>query len=237
LHGFVRTLDYWSREEEWGMKAKLFAAVAAALITYAGAAHAATPIVMISNWDDAPTGLAVANPVVSGIGSWTGTPLIDVVADNTFAIRCAGNAGKCVDLAGTPGAVGGTFTSNVLNAANSTVTVQFLYSGAQRGIAGAMFLAELVNASNGAVVSSWASPALAATAPFTSQSLTGNVGSARQFQVRFTHLGGTSNVVFGAIIDNVSFSTVPEPSTWLLMIMGFGMIASQLRRRHVALAA
>lgn len=217
------------------MKAKLFAAVATAWIASAGAADAAT--VMISDWDDAPTGLSVANAVVSGIGAWTGTPLIDVVADNTFGIRCAGNAGKCVDLAGSPGAVGGTFTSNVLTAANSVVTAQFLYSGAQRNRAGALFLAELINASTGAVVSSWASPALAATATFTSQSLTGNVGSSRQFQVRFTHLGGTDSNNIGAIIDNVSFSAVPEPSTWLLMIMGFGMIASQLRRRHVALTA
>jgi hypothetical protein len=31
--------------------------------------------------------------------------------------------------------------------------------------------------------------------------------------------------------DNIS-GMVPEPSTWMLMIMGFGLIASQLRRRY-----
>jgi hypothetical protein len=29
---------------------------------------------------------------------------------------------------------------------------------------------------------------------------------------------------------------IPEPSTWMLMILGFGLIAQQLRRRHLAAA-
>lgn len=29
---------------------------------------------------------------------------------------------------------------------------------------------------------------------------------------------------------------VPEPSTWMLMILGFGLIAQQLRRRYLAAA-
>lgn len=40
------------------------------------------------------------------------------------------------------------------------------------------------------------------------------------------------------VIDNfsvargVTSSVIPEPSTWMLMILGFGLIARQLRRRH-----
>jgi hypothetical protein len=49
---------------------------------------------------------------------------------------------------------------------------------------------------------------------------------------------------FNVGLDSITIETqslggvVPEPSTWMLMIMGFGLVASQLRRRHrAALAA
>jgi hypothetical protein len=41
-------------------------------------------------------------------------------------------------------------------------------------------------------------------------------------------------------LDNASVtatSVVPEPSTWMMMILGFGMVAQALRRRHRAFAA
>lgn len=218
------------------MDGRMIAFAAVAWAATASAAQAAT--VLISNWDDTPAGLSVVN-LTSGIASWTGAPQIDIVNDNTFGLRCAGATGRCADLAGSPGAIGGTLTSSILTATASAVNVQFLYSGAQRGRAGALFLAELINASTNSVVASWASPALPATVAFNTGNLSGDVGPARQFQVRFTHLGGTGNQNIGAVVDDVSFSSViPEPSTRMLMIMGFGLIATQLRRRHrVALAA
>lgn len=38
-------------------------------------------------------------------------------------------------------------------------------------------------------------------------------------------------------IDDLSFNAVPEPSTWALMIAGFGLTGYAMRRRTVALAA
>ncbi|MCG2840288.1 PEPxxWA-CTERM sorting domain-containing protein [Sandaracinobacter sp. RS1-74] len=35
-------------------------------------------------------------------------------------------------------------------------------------------------------------------------------------------------------IDNLSIGTVPEPSTWLLLIAGFGMVGFGLRRKPIA---
>lgn len=36
---------------------------------------------------------------------------------------------------------------------------------------------------------------------------------------------------YGPALDNVSLSAVPEPSTWALMLLGFGMVGFGLRRR------
>ncbi|MBT9472342.1 MAG: PEPxxWA-CTERM sorting domain-containing protein [Phenylobacterium sp.] len=39
----------------------------------------------------------------------------------------------------------------------------------------------------------------------------------------------------GPLLDNVSIgvsSAVPEPATWAMMIMGFGLVGSAMRRRQ-----
>lgn len=42
---------------------------------------------------------------------------------------------------------------------------------------------------------------------------------------------------YGAALDAVSVSAVPEPASWALMIMGFGLAGGALRRRRSAVAA
>ena len=39
------------------------------------------------------------------------------------------------------------------------------------------------------------------------------------------------------VLDGVSLTTVPEPATWAMMIMGFFGLGAVLRRRRVAVAA
>lgn len=41
---------------------------------------------------------------------------------------------------------------------------------------------------------------------------------------------------FAGVLNSGTGTVVPEPSTWMLMIMGFGLIAQQLRRRHRGVA-
>lgn len=63
----------------------------------------------------------------------------------------------------------------------------------------------------------------------------------------FTATGNTANLTFsatlndayGPALDNVSISAVPEPATWAMMIMGFGVIGMMARstRRARAVAA
>ena len=45
-----------------------------------------------------------------------------------------------------------------------------------------------------------------------------------------------ANMSFFGVLNTGTGAVVPEPSTWMLMIMGFGLIAQQLRRRHRGVA-
>lgn len=45
---------------------------------------------------------------------------------------------------------------------------------------------------------------------------------------------GGSGTAFGAALDNVSVTAVPEPATWAMMIVGFGFAGFAMRRRQAA---
>jgi choice-of-anchor C domain-containing protein len=48
--------------------------------------------------------------------------------------------------------------------------------------------------------------------------------------------GSATQSAFGPALDNVSIAAVPEPGTWLMMIVGFGLLGGMLRgRRRAAL--
>ncbi len=49
--------------------------------------------------------------------------------------------------------------------------------------------------------------------------------------------GSATDTPFGPAIDNVSVQAVPEPGTWLMMIVGFGLLGGMLRGRRRAAVA
>jgi hypothetical protein len=49
----------------------------------------------------------------------------------------------------------------------------------------------------------------------------------------FVNFAGATNLVFEAVL--AKGATVPEPSTWAAMLLGFSLVALALRRRRVAL--
>ena len=61
---------------------------------------------------------------------------------------------------------------------------------------------------------------------------------AREYNLpQFGHPGGTGRSRWGTYIAAIDFGgaqAVPEPAAWALMIMGFGLVGSQLRRRRFA---
>lgn len=50
--------------------------------------------------------------------------------------------------------------------------------------------------------------------------------------LRFSADPATSATFFGLALDNVSITAVPEPASWALMIAGFGLVGSAMRRRR-----
>jgi choice-of-anchor C domain-containing protein len=54
------------------------------------------------------------------------------------------------------------------------------------------------------------------------------VASSTSTTLAFNSLSAGS---WGAALDNVSVSAVPEPATWAMMLLGFGLIGGAMRRR------
>lgn len=69
-----------------------------------------------------------------------------------------------------------------------------------------------------------------------------NIGAAGNYRVRFgvSNFGDTafqSALAFSGLkVANVEIGAVPEPSTWAMMLLGFGAIGFQLRRRRAGTA-
>ena len=73
---------------------------------------------------------------------------------------------------------------------------------------------------------------------FTARSLTAAVTGGNSYNLIFHGLSQSDNTAF---LDDVSASVtpsgaVPEPATWAMLIMGFGLVGASLRRRETAAA-
>jgi hypothetical protein len=77
---------------------------------------------------------------------------------------------------------------------------------------------------------------VAGNAPWTTYFYTFNPTNAGSFQVRFA-TGSSDNV--GPLLDNVLVTqgVIPEPASWAMLIAGFGLVGTAMRRRRTAVAA
>lgn len=59
------------------------------------------------------------------------------------------------------------------------------------------------------------------------------IATAKSQRVTFTNANTTANRPFGPVIDNVIMTEViPEPQTWALFVLGFGLVGSGMRVRN-----
>lgn len=202
-----------------GRKTMLAAAALVACGT-AGSASAATNLIV--NGDFSSTSTRGSYVIQKAVGSWiSGNGAgVEIGASKIYGLPSVTPSGQNLEVNANNF---GYVYQNVNLVAGQRYVLSFLYGGRVGG--GEQKLNVL------------AGNTLLNAAP-----LTGSLGSWTGQSFSFVAEGGLTPIAFQAIatrgrasygneVANVSLSAVPEPATWGLMILGFGMVGGVLRRR------
>ena len=229
---------------------RILTALAAAAVM---AMPASAVTIFSQNFDSAPRANNTTN-----VPGFTVTGGVDIISNGTAGVLCAGAAGRCLDLVGSPNV--GSITSTPINFnAGRLITVSFHLSGNPR----AGTLADIFNfalgftdpeniavftlisgfqgsyGSTGPGISTMGTytESLVRNRPFVSYALSFVPTSAGSLLLTFGGAGPNDSA--GPILDNVLVGSqvVPEPSTWLMLLAGFGMVGLAARRRRSSVAA
>jgi PEP-CTERM motif len=176
-----------------------------------------------------------------------------VVPINGFGIT--GLTSTAIDLDGTPGP-GGVGKGGFDLVAGRNYTLSFVVGGAQRGSVSDTFLVSLLSDLSGDLkllggtgvfggldplllsADFEALAILAGDTPFTQSSLNLRAVNNSSFAFR---IGTNSSNNIGPLLDSVvlteSTGVIPEPATWAMLISGFGLVGTAMRRRRTLSAA
>lgn len=166
----------------------------------------------------------------TAIPGWTATPDVNVVA-GTFS-SSAGNLAKegnqYLDLVGQAG--GGSISQTFATVVGQVYNLNFWYShnlfsglGSASARLSAGSLSDSITHTGGTNANlAWQQYSNEFTAASTSTTLT------------FVNTIGGQNE--GVLLDAVSVMAVPEPATWAMLILGFGLVGGALRRRSQTIA-
>lgn len=216
------------------MKLRLLAA-AAALSLVAGNAQAAEILVNGGfELPDIPGTYQTFNNGSTGITGWTVTNnSVDIVAGYNGMVAASG--AQLLDLVGF-GAPNGAITQTFQTVAGQAYTFSFAYShnfGNTASASANFSITGLSTLLNGSVTHNTAgiNGANLGWATYTGSF----IGDGSLATLAFNNTaGGPSG---GLLLDSVSVNSVPEPATWGMLILGFGMAGGMLRRRKTGTLA
>jgi hypothetical protein len=236
------------------LRAKLALMALGLALAASPAAHAT--IVLSDNFNGEAGGFSALN--YTGFANWTSTGAggVDVVRTGDFGLTCAGGAGSCVDLAGSPGPGQITSTASYAFHTGQTVTLSFDVSGNQiddflddmyAGFTVSTLTTFKDYSTGGAFVPfdygdltglgfTTGGNIVPGDAPWATYTLSWTAGNSGTVQVL---IGSTNGNTAGPLLDNVRLDisgAVPEPAAWTLMITGFLGVGAALRRRRSAFA-
>ena len=210
---------------------KSYVILATAALALAPAAHATS--VVNGNFETGPFGGAPSGFTVSPGSEITATLASDYVP-------CCGVTGSLAQLANHFAAFGGGNIANTstLSQQLSTIAGQRYIIGFDFGVLGGgaqTIFANAFNTDGGQLLGSRSA----------TQSANNNLGATfSRYTFDFVAAGTGTLLSFNVdpftdnvdgILDNVT-AAVPEPASWAMMIVGFGLIGAALRRRSVRVA-
>jgi hypothetical protein len=239
----------WRAAYQREISMRILTALAAAAVM---AMPASAVTIFSQNFDSAPRANNTTN-----VPGFTVTGGVDIVSNGTAGVLCAGAAGRCLDLVGSPN-VGSVTSDPISFNAGRVITVSFAVSGNPRaGTPADIFnfalgftdpeniaVFTLISGFQGSYGSTGPgistmgtyTESLVRNRPFVSYALSFVPTSAGSLLLTFGGAGPNDSA--GPIIDNILVdSAVPEPSTWLMLIAGFGMVGVAAHRRRSSVAA
>jgi hypothetical protein len=191
-----------------------------------------------------PAAAQAANLLVNGDFEAGGGSLAGWTITGAMAVGTGALYGPCCDTSGSEPAYSGnhfaTFGANDIEAAN-TITQSFatvigkLYDVSLRygalGGAGMQGINFNISGGPGFAFISAANNDLDATfTTFTTSFIANNTSTT----ISFSNFSGSDGI--DPILDDVSVTTVPEPTSWTMLIAGFGLVGATMRRRRIAVA-
>ena len=174
------------------------------------------------NGDTPALGMAPGTVLPSGGWSISNGGSVDIVANGTFMITCAGMTGNCIDLDGTTHKSGDLVSPGLSLTGGDTYTVEFLLRGNERTPQ-----TDVVTVDFG---SSSASFSVKEHTGFLLDSVTFTAPTTGIYNASF--LDNSSDNV-GAILDNVRvLEVVPLPAAAWLLLSGLAGMGLMGRRRR-----
>ncbi len=197
---------------------------ASALALLASPANAATNILVNGSFETPDTGSFVTDPSAS----WS-TSNVDFVDNGFFGSGFAFDGSQVVDLVGI--GTSGSLSQSFASVLGKLYSFSFRYTGNVRLTPSAQTVAATITDGSSTILD---------TGSIAAPDGVGNSSNWQLFSGSFVGTGNPLTVTFsgtgagneGAALDDVQISAAPEPSTWLMMILGFGLVGGALRRRR-----